>query len=134
MGIITDILKNIPLNAVLRGKLQELEKKHEELEAENTQLKGENQKLKRKVEELTSSDELCEIEVNILKLLSSLSKRTAGMFRVDLGLGLTKTEYYLKRMCGQKYIREASYAGERPSHYSLAQKGREYLVVNDLLE
>ena len=34
MGFITDILKDIPVNAVLRSKLEELEKRHEEIEAE----------------------------------------------------------------------------------------------------
>lgn len=35
MGIITDALKEIPINAVLRDKLQGFEKKYEELKAEN---------------------------------------------------------------------------------------------------
>ncbi len=134
MGFILDILKDIPVNAVLRDKLQQLEKKYEELEAENTQLKGENQRLKSKVKELTSSEELCEIEVKILKLLSSHGlELTAEMIASILGLNLTKTEYYLERMWKQ-YVYSHDYSNERPSEYYLAQKGREYLVENDLIE
>jgi predicted nuclease with TOPRIM domain len=132
MGIITDILKEIPVSAVLRDKLQELEKKYEELEVENTQLKGENQKLKSKVKELTSSDELCEDEVKILKLLSSGQKLPANMIAHILSLSLTKTEYYLGKMYDQ-YVSAGHFVGMH-SQYSLIQKGREYLVENDLVE
>ncbi len=134
MGFITDILKDIPVNAVLRDKLQELEKRHEEIEAENTKLKGENQKLKSKVKELTGSDELCENEVEILKLLSSGNRKlTAGMIAGELGLSPTKAEYYLEKMWKQ-YVYSNDWSNERPSEYYLAQKGREYLVENDLVE
>ena len=46
MGIITDILKEIPLSAVLREKILALEDKMSILESENLVLKTENQKLK----------------------------------------------------------------------------------------
>jgi hypothetical protein len=46
MGIITDILKEIPLSAVLKEKILALEDKMSVLESENLVLKTENQKLK----------------------------------------------------------------------------------------
>ena len=46
MGIITDILKDIPLSAVLRERLVDQEKKMAILEAENAALKTENLALK----------------------------------------------------------------------------------------
>ena len=49
MGFITDILKDIPVNAVLRDKLQELEKRHEEIEAENTKLRVKTRSLRAKL-------------------------------------------------------------------------------------
>ena len=133
MGFILDIIKDIPVNAVLRDKLQQLEKKYEELEAENTQLKDENQRLKIKVKKLTSSDELCENEVNILKLLSSRPKADAIIIAGLLGLSLTKTKYYLEKMKKQ-YVYSHDYTNEKPSQYYLSQKGRAYLVENDLVE
>jgi hypothetical protein len=45
MGIITDILKEIPLSAVLREKIVDLETKMSALEAENLVLKKENSDL-----------------------------------------------------------------------------------------
>ena len=46
MGFVNDLIKGIPVNAVLRDKLEQVEKRYEELEAENNQLREENQKLK----------------------------------------------------------------------------------------
>ena len=133
MGFILDILKDIPVNAVLRDKLQQLEKKYEELEAENTQLKGENKRLKSHVKELTSDEELCEIEVHILKLLSSTGQElTAERIARSLGLNLTKTNYYLEKM-RDHYVYSHDYINERPSEYYLIQKGRDYLVECDLV-
>ncbi len=134
MGFITDILKDIPVNAVLRSKLEDLEKRYEAIEAENTKLKEENQKLQSKVKELTSSDELCENEEKILILLSSHNQPLIPeMISARLGLSLTKTKYYLERMWRQ-YVYSYDYTGDKPSEYYLAQKGREYLVENDLVE
>jgi len=134
MGFITDILKDIPVNAVLRSKIKELGKKYEEIEAENTQLKDENQKLKSKVKELTNGGELCENEVKILQLLSSTTRRlTAATIAGELSLSFTKTDYYLGKM-RRKYVNSADWSNNRASEYYLTQKGREYLVENDLVE
>ena len=46
MGVITDILKQFPLSAVLRERLIDQEKKMAALEAENVELKAENAVLK----------------------------------------------------------------------------------------
>jgi hypothetical protein len=134
MGIITDILKEIPLSAVLRERLQELEKKHSDLETENTKVKEENRKLKSRLEELTKTNELSENEKKILVLLSSCEQAlTAAQIAGGLCLSLTKTEYYLGRMWNE-YVYSHDYTNDRPSEYYLLQKGREYLVENDLIE
>ena len=133
MGMLTDILKDLPVNAVLRDKLQQLEQKYEELETENAQLKSENQRLNSKVKELTSSDELCEDEVRILKLLSSSGQELiVERIATSLDLNLTKAEYYLERLLDQDYIDAADYVGSS-SEYYLIQKGREYLIKNNLI-
>ena len=58
MGIITDILKDIPLSALLKERLTELEKKHESLEAENATLHAENARLKEQVAKEVGTMEL----------------------------------------------------------------------------
>jgi hypothetical protein len=54
MGIITDILKDIPLSAVLRERLSDQETKMTILEAENAALKTENLALKNENFDLNS--------------------------------------------------------------------------------
>ena len=134
MGIIIDILKELPLNAVLRDKLQKLEKKYDDLEAENNKLKKENRDLKKKLKEFTDTNELNENEVKILLLLSSANQElTANMIASSLDLNLTKTEYYLERMY-KEYVYSHDYCNGRASEWYLIQKGKEYLIKNDLLD
>jgi len=52
MGIVTDIIKELPLSVILRDKLQVLEKKYEAIEAENEKLKKENKELREKNQHL----------------------------------------------------------------------------------
>jgi uncharacterized protein with PIN domain len=49
MGTITDILKEIPLSAILRERLAEKEAEMAALKSENTELKAENTGLKSKI-------------------------------------------------------------------------------------
>lgn len=140
MGFITDILKDIPVNAVLREKLKDFEKKHEELEAEITKLKGENKKLvdenqqlKSELKELTNIGELGEDETKILRLLAMSERElTDEEIAGKLGFQLVKTKYYLERMW-REYICSYDYVNGRPSEYYLIQKGREYLIKNNLI-
>jgi response regulator of citrate/malate metabolism len=134
MGILTDILKELPLSAVLRERLQELEKRYDRLEEENRKLKDENCELKKKLHDVTGVDKLDEIEEKILVFLSSSNQElTAQMIASDLGLNLTRVEYYLRKMWEAKLVFSNDYSTGRPSEYYLAQKGREYLVKNNLL-
>ena len=57
MGIITDILKEIPLSAVLRERLLTQEMKMTDLEAENAALKAENAVLKTQLTQLRKDNE-----------------------------------------------------------------------------
>jgi len=133
MGIITDILKGLPISALLRDRLQELERKYDALEVENSKLKQENQDLKNKLKELTSTSKLSESEVKILLLLSSSNRGLEPeVIASRLGLNITKTKYYLERMWNE-YVRSQDYTDGR-SEYYLIQKGREYLIENDLIE
>ena len=52
MGILSDILKEVPLSALLRERLAEEEKKVAELESENTVLKAELESLQAKKQNL----------------------------------------------------------------------------------
>jgi len=133
MGIVFDILKDIPFNEELHEKIKELEKRYEELEAESGRLKKENQELKVKINELTNKGELCADDVKIMLFLASRDTGAdANAIAEHLKLGLAETEDYLDNKLNQ-YVRSVGFASGRPAEYYLTQKGGEYLVKNDLV-
>jgi len=133
MGIVLDILKDIPVGDELHEKIKGFEKKYEELEAENGRLKKENQGLKVTINDLTNKGELCADEVKILLFLASRDTGTdANAIAEHLKLGLAETEDYLDKKLNQ-YVRSVGFASGRPAEYYLTQKGGEYLVKNDLV-
>ena len=76
MGIIIDILKEIPLSAVLREKIIDLEKKMSSLEAENLVLKAELQKSKLIIEQ----------QIKKIEALEKLSHNTSlNNFKMQWG-------------------------------------------------
>lgn len=62
MGLITDIIKGLPISAVLEDKLKEADRRYEKLEAENQQLRKDNDRLRRRVNELEKSAEYVDVE------------------------------------------------------------------------
>jgi len=62
MGLITDIIKELPISAVLQDKLQELEKRFEKLEAENRELRTENNSLRSQLRTAAASSEFEDID------------------------------------------------------------------------
>jgi len=69
MSILTDILKEIPLSAVLRERLSEAESKMAALEKENAILKTENAILKTENETLRMDLQKAHTEIETLKNL-----------------------------------------------------------------
>lgn len=67
MGIITDLLKEIPLSAVLKERLVETEKNMAALEKENAALKHENSVLAAKNQHLTVALQKAQDEISRLK-------------------------------------------------------------------
>jgi predicted RNase H-like nuclease (RuvC/YqgF family) len=144
MGLLSDILKEIPQAAVLKEKIATIEAKYAASDTENSILKddlreanAEITKLKRQVEELTHKpSELHDLEIQILRLLS-LPNYTHDVEGLSAYLGEkpVRIEYHLGRLEHDDYVHgppPAVMAGMKAS-YSLTHKGREYLVKNDLL-
>jgi hypothetical protein len=61
MGLVTDIIKGLPISAVLQDKLQELEKRFEQLEAENRELRAENGALRAQLRAATVTSDFEDI-------------------------------------------------------------------------
>ena len=111
MGIITDILKDIPLSAVLRERLVDQEKKMSVLETENAILKAENAILKAENKDLKARLQKIQADQAIQgdscpycrqpkgQLLRLIPHGTFG----DMGL---KIGYYKCEHCDKEYDRE----------------------------
>ena len=131
----TDLLRDTSLPAVVEKKLREYEQNYSRFEAENVRLKEENRELKTKLAGLTSEDEISEDEEKILVLLSKVQGPLADhIISSELGLNPTKAKFYLERMWTKDYVHSQDWTDERPSEYYLIQKGREYLIKNNLVE
>ena len=74
------------------------------------------------------------LEVKILKFLASRSGATAGLVCQETGISQIKTDYYLCELEKAGFVMGSHFYGGRQSSYQIAQKGREYLIVNNLVE
>jgi len=141
MGILFDLLKDIPTNAVLREKMQAIEEKYAALETENAILKDDNRKLKadkvqleQEIKRLTHKDSLDEVSHKILAYMAE-----ADGFVDDsdleglLQLPAARVKHHMDKLESQDYVDGKHYAGGAVSLYSLTPKGREYVVSNNLI-
>ena len=144
MGLITDLIKEYPALSVAKERLALAQEKYDALSMENEKLKAkvkyleqENKQLKTKLDEIVPHGEenLSEIEINILKLFGIAGHDLViDAVASRLGLSQTKTEYYLSKLCDEEYLGFPLIMGGGETEYYLQQKGREYLVKNDLIE
>ncbi len=136
MGWITDILQEVPLSAVLREKLVEVERQVEELKQENDALRDENARLKQHQQKMQRKQvSLSDIETRILVVLSN-ARGFAEPDQIGAALSLspTKSEYYTTKLHKEGYLSTPLMVMDGMMSYQLAHKGREYLIANDLVE
>jgi|SRR3990167_2624437 len=146
MGIIIDILKDIPLTAVLREKLSDQEKKMSVLETENSSLKDENSNLKTIVEnlrkEIQRRDDIIQkeksrgnlfddIHIKILShlLLSNVREHSSDSISRSLKLNPQTTKLHIEELKLHNMIK---FKGFPPSLY-ISQEGKQYLIKNKLV-
>lgn len=142
MGWITDILKEIPLSAVLKEKLEMREAEYDKLKAERDDLRlqlekaqAEIQCLKKDAERLKPGGDLDEAEVKILLLLASARHEIiAGDIAQATGISPTKTQYYVTKLEEAGFVDGIHFYSGQASEYLIAHKGREYLISRNLVE
>ena len=141
MGALFDLFKEIPLSSVLKEKLGTLEAKYGALETENSilkddlrQAKAEIVKLKEEINRLTHTDDLEEKEKAILALYATRDRyMTAEEIAHHLQLNPVRADYYLTKLVGGEYIRSPPPIVAGPTNYYITQKGREFLIKNNLI-
>lgn len=143
-----DFVKDIPHIAVLKEKITTLEAKTASAETENAilkddlreakieiqNLKDENKRLKDEIDTLTQPTDLDETLVKILIYLGQPNRDNyAQSIAAALEVNPTRLAYYLGELEKQKYLSSVRPMRTRPTSYKLTQKGREFLVTNDLI-
>ena len=155
MGIITEILKEIPLSAVLREKIVVLENEMANLKAENLVLKADLQKSQlitkqqtekiQTLEKLISSphDNLLQEDPKNILLLLSKQNNEVGLTTEQIAKTLTikpqVATFHLEELYNKKFISElggsvnviSDYSS--PSTWFLDQEGRRYLIKHKLI-
>jgi len=141
MGILTDILKELPLSAVLREKLQELEKRYDQLEKENRKLKAENGSLRQSMDELTqrlsqlehdsAPSKLSQVALAILDVYRQRDKtklfKEAEIIQA-LNFGKIQIESAIDELKNTDMIRPTMISHDYGVLYSLTEKGKKYLI------
>jgi chromosome segregation ATPase len=148
MGLITDLLKDIPLSAVLREKMASAEQKYAALDTENAILKDDKRELqvrvmelerqvgdlKQEIEKLTHvGDDLDEVEILLLRALTSPEISTPEQMVGIAGSNLTRVQYHLHRLVEANYVFYGPVGTGIPGplHCYLTHEGREYLIKRD---
>jgi predicted transcriptional regulator len=138
MGWLSDLLKEYPALSVAKERLALAEERFKHIEEENSKLKARVAELEAHNTQLQAqlpkpaTGELEEVEIEILKLLSSAGNEggSAAAIARRLGINETKAEYYAEKLAENEYLYQ-SYVMNMPVTYSLDQKGREFLIKND---
>lgn len=141
MGLLTDILKEIPQAAVLKEKIADIEAKYAASDTENAilkddlhQAKAEIAKLKKQVEELTPEDDLDAVERELIILVArelDTGGKPAAVYAKHTNLSPELVQVYLENLCDKDYLSGFGINGE--TFYSLRSKARTYLLKNKLL-
>jgi septal ring factor EnvC (AmiA/AmiB activator) len=115
-----------------------------ELMTENAELKQTIASLKEEIIEIKqknaaaslqrarTGNRLSKEEEEILLLLTKTKESNAHEIAHQLSYDLTKTEYWVSRLCDNKML-HLSLIMNQPIKYCLIQGGREYLVKNELI-
>lgn len=128
----------------IQSEHAEIHEKRIQLMTENAELKQVIASLKEKVVTLKQKKErskhqhtgseqnISKEEEQILLLLAKIEEATAHQIAHQLKYDLTKTEYWLERLCDNDMV-YFSMVMNQPTAYCLVQGGRKHLVENGLI-
>ncbi|MBT3056090.1 MAG: hypothetical protein KME69_14580 [Candidatus Thiodiazotropha sp. (ex Codakia orbicularis)] len=129
---------------VIQSEHAEIHEQRIELLTENAELKQTIASLKEEIEALNRQKEnlkvespqggakLSDEEEKILLYLSEAQRAEAIQVARSLNQNLTKTEFWIRRLCDLDMV-NFSLVMNAPTSYYLVQGGREYLVENGLI-
>jgi folylpolyglutamate synthase/dihydropteroate synthase len=137
MGWFTDLMKDIPI--LIKERLELADERFRQLEDENKELhkriaalEDENAQLHMQLPSPQQSQQLEEIEITIMALLSKGDELTIDEVAMRLQLHKTQVEHYIARM-EEGELLDGNYYMDGPTTFYLAKKGKELLVENGLI-
>jgi predicted nuclease with TOPRIM domain len=142
MGTFDELLKGLPINAVLREKLEAIEAKHAALETEvailkddKRRLETENQKLKEQIKILTHIDNLDPTQEKILLTLTNPdSEHDEKALCQHLNQNPARVKYHLNELTRINYIYGVSVPGlSMATVYHITGNGITYLYKKSLI-
>jgi len=144
MGWLTDLMRESPALDVARERLALAQEKYDAVYAENDILKrqladaeADMAALKSRLAELEGKPPgaLEPVEEDILKLLGQGDGRelTVSQIATHLGINKTKADYHVVKLCDDDYLGFPLIMGGGEPEIYVQQRGREYLVKNDLI-
>jgi|GEM_PF-3131974 len=126
----------------LQKTFVKIQSDHIKLETEIVKLSSENERLKETLANklaLPQADKLSDEEVSVLKLLygsSDEQETTLSNISGQLEIDEQKCKYYLEKLENKKFVDVSSPLAVMgiliPSQYSIASKGRAYMIENSL--
>jgi FtsZ-binding cell division protein ZapB len=120
---------------LLTEEMSSLQNENLSLREHNENLKKENDDLSKRIHSLTSDEFPTEEQKKILWNLAKLdtwltSSDIAGLASISK----TKADYYLGSLEKRRWVSATHYYTEQQSQYHIADPGREYLIVHNLID
>lgn len=142
MGFLTDILKGLPENALLRSKVAEAEERYGALETKNAILKddlrnakAEIKQLEKQIQEFTHDYGLSKIEVEILLYFADPHVLVDVEMLLDkLQIHPARLQHYIENLEERGFlVTPRDMFGNQLAMLELLPKGRAYLVEQGLI-
>ncbi|HEX5703558.1 MAG TPA: hypothetical protein VFX97_10205 [Pyrinomonadaceae bacterium] len=138
MGWLTDLFVDVPLSAELREKLAAVEAENDALKTDNLILrddlretKAQTLRLQKQLDGYTHQAELDEADIRILKEVALTSEPAATYLSKKLNIDFGVIDFRLAQLTETDYLSAWSIGGVE--RYSLRPKGREYLIMHNLV-
>lgn len=134
MGWIADLLQEIPSAARYKSELEAMEKQNATLKSEVTNLRQEIQRRNEIIQrEKSNNSRLEEIKEKILQLLSIHEEADIEQILHALSANVQVVTFHLTELEDLNLV-HPSYIINSPVIWSIAHKGRKYLITHGLLK
>lgn len=139
MGLVSDLIKEIPLSVNLQSKLEEIESKSDILETENKTLKSNLENAAKEIDRLNkvtkslqkaqSAEKCTKVEEQILQSLFKNDQYfEISKIAALIGTDNNTAKYHIANLLEKKLIHKSIKIMDKPTTYKINKKGIKYVV------